>query len=33
MREVMAQDPFARRGLVDDVRITEWLPVMGVFND
>lgn len=33
VREVMAQDPFARQGLLDEVRITQWLPVMGVFND
>ncbi|UYP20592.1 YciI family protein [Rhodococcus sp. Z13] len=30
--EVMAQDPFAKRGLIDAVRITGWNPVMGVFN-
>ncbi|NLE82036.1 MAG: hypothetical protein GX610_21160 [Rhodococcus sp.] len=30
--ELMAQDPFAQRNLVDAVRITQWLPVMGVFN-
>ncbi|NLV77972.1 MAG: hypothetical protein GXY65_01255 [Rhodococcus sp.] len=32
-RELMSQDPFARAGLVDAVRITGWQPVMGVFND
>lgn len=31
-RELMAQDPFAQRDLVDAVRITGWNPVMGVFN-
>ncbi|MCK8672338.1 YciI family protein [Rhodococcus sp. HM1] len=30
--ELMAQDPFAQRNLVDAVRITGWQPVMGVFN-
>ncbi|MEE2031060.1 YciI family protein [Rhodococcus chondri] len=32
-RELMAQDPFAQADLIDAVRITGWLPVMGVFND
>lgn len=31
-RELMAQDPFSQRDLVDAVRITGWNPVMGVFN-
>ncbi|MFZ2527049.1 MAG: YciI family protein [Rhodococcus sp. (in: high G+C Gram-positive bacteria)] len=30
--ELMGQDPFAQRSLVDAVRITAWQPVMGVFN-
>ena len=31
-RDLMAQDPFAQRGLVDAVRITAWTPVMGAFS-
>lgn len=31
-QDLMSQDPFARRDLVDAVRITGWNPVMGVFN-
>ncbi|MDV2475825.1 hypothetical protein F8M49_11510 [Rhodococcus zopfii] len=30
--ELMTQDPFAQRNLIDAVRITGWQPVMGVFN-
>ncbi|WP_338892600.1 YciI family protein [Rhodococcus sovatensis] len=29
---VFAHDPFARAGLVEDVRITEWKPAMGEFS-
>lgn len=32
-REVLAQDPFAVHGLIDDVRIKAWQPVMGVFTN
>lgn len=32
-RDLMAQDPFAQRDLIDSVRITGWNPVMGVFSD
>ncbi|MGA9872845.1 MAG: YciI family protein [Rhodococcus sp. (in: high G+C Gram-positive bacteria)] len=29
---LFAHDPFARAGLVDDVRITEWAPATGEFS-
>ena len=31
MSTLLAADPFAREGLIDDVRLVEWLPVMGTF--
>lgn len=29
--ELLAQDPFAREKLIDDVRAVEWQPVLGAF--
>ncbi|MEV6137011.1 YciI family protein [Nocardia sp. NPDC051990] len=31
LEQLLAQDPFAREHLIDDVRAVEWLPVMGAF--
>ncbi|WP_433656558.1 YciI family protein [Nocardia sp. CA-128927] len=28
---LLAQDPFAQQKLIDDVRVVEWLPVLGAF--
>lgn len=33
VRELFTQDPFARAGLVDAARFTEWTPVMGLLSD
>ncbi|WP_405165770.1 YciI family protein [Nocardia sp. NBC_01499] len=30
--ELLAEDPFARQQLIDDVRVVEWLPVLGAFT-
>lgn len=29
---LFSHDPFARAGLIDDVRITQWTPAMGEFS-
>ncbi|MGQ4614856.1 YciI family protein [Nocardia sp. R7R-8] len=31
LKDLLAQDPFARENLVDDVRAAEWAPVFGAF--
>ncbi|GAA5082980.1 YciI family protein [Nocardia iowensis] len=31
LNALLAQDPFAREQLIDDVRVVEWQPVMGTF--
>ena len=31
--ELIASDPFAEHGLIDNLTITEWDPIFGVFND
>ncbi|MEU4340494.1 YciI family protein [Nocardia sp. NPDC023852] len=31
LKELLTRDPFAREGLIDDVRAVEWAPVMGAF--
>jgi uncharacterized protein YciI len=33
MAELLAQDPFAQRGLIDAVRYVEWLPALGAFAE
>ncbi|PXX54653.1 hypothetical protein DFR70_12494 [Nocardia tenerifensis] len=32
LRALLARDPFAREGLIDEVRVVEWLPVLGAFT-
>ncbi|SEK34498.1 YciI family protein [Rhodococcus maanshanensis] len=32
-RSLFTNDPFARAGLVEAARFTEWVPVMGQFSD
>ncbi|MFD4366620.1 YciI family protein [Rhodococcus sp. NPDC058521] len=32
VRTLFTHDPFARAGLVEDSRITEWVPVMGAIS-
>ncbi|MFI6045789.1 YciI family protein [Nocardia sp. NPDC051321] len=31
LQTLLAADPFARERLIDDVRVVEWLPVLGAF--
>ncbi|MEU7629181.1 YciI family protein [Nocardia sp. NPDC049220] len=31
LRDLLAQDPFVRENLVDDVRAIEWRPAVGAF--
>ncbi|GAB2723594.1 YciI family protein [Nocardia thraciensis] len=31
MEKLLAEDPFARQGLIDDKRFMEWRPVLGAF--
>ncbi|KIA65218.1 YciI family protein [Nocardia vulneris] len=31
LHALLAVDPFAREQLIDDVRVVEWLPVLGAF--
>lgn len=33
MEKLLAEDPFARQGLIDAKRFVEWQPVMGAFAD
>ncbi|WP_054814192.1 YciI family protein [Nocardia arizonensis] len=33
LEKLLTNDPFAREGLIEEVRVVEWLPVMGVFAD
>lgn len=33
MKELLTRDPFARRGLIDEIRVVEWQPVLGAFTD
>ncbi|WP_040791185.1 YciI family protein [Nocardia paucivorans] len=33
MKELLTRDPFARRELIDEVRVVEWQPVLGTFAD
>ncbi|MFC4602924.1 YciI family protein [Rhodococcus kronopolitis] len=33
MLALLAQDPFARDGLIDAVRCVEWNPIMGLLSD
>ncbi|MBF6132510.1 hypothetical protein IU501_05795 [Nocardia otitidiscaviarum] len=33
MPKLLAQDPFAQLGLIEEVRFVEWLPVMGAFAE
>ncbi|WP_280306723.1 YciI family protein [Nocardia neocaledoniensis] len=30
---LLAEDPFAKLGLIEAVRVVEWLPVMGAFSE
>ncbi|MFD4430711.1 YciI family protein [Nocardia sp. NPDC058497] len=30
---LLAEDPFAKLGLIEAVRVVEWLPVMGAFAE
>ncbi|WP_028478614.1 YciI family protein [Nocardia sp. CNY236] len=32
LQGLLARDPFAREGLIDDVRVVEWVPVLGAFT-
>ncbi|WP_107658215.1 YciI family protein [Nocardia suismassiliense] len=32
LNALLAEDPFAREKLIDDVRVVEWLPVLGAFT-
>ncbi|MEU6828048.1 YciI family protein [Nocardia beijingensis] len=31
LKDLLAQDPFAREDLIDEVRAVEWAPVFGAF--
>ncbi|MFC4126679.1 YciI family protein [Nocardia rhizosphaerae] len=31
--ELLTADPFALKGLIEAVRVVEWLPVMGAFSE
>ena len=31
LRDLLTNDPFAREKLIEDVRVVEWLPVLGAF--
>ncbi|MBF6225532.1 hypothetical protein IU470_10485 [Nocardia abscessus] len=31
LKNLLAQDPFARENLIDDVRAVEWAPIFGAF--
>ncbi|MEU4418327.1 YciI family protein [Nocardia salmonicida] len=33
LTELLSNDPFAKLGLIDAVRVVEWLPVMGAFAE
>ncbi|RMI28528.1 YciI family protein [Nocardia stercoris] len=33
LAEILTADPFAREGLIEAVRITEWLPIMGALAE
>ncbi|TQM31593.1 YciI family protein [Nocardia bhagyanarayanae] len=33
LKDLLAQDPFARESLIDAVRAVEWSPIMGAFAD
>ncbi|MFE1595763.1 YciI family protein [Nocardia sp. NPDC058705] len=33
LTELLSNDPFARLGLIEAVRVVEWLPVMGAFAE
>ncbi|MFI6866941.1 YciI family protein [Nocardia sp. NPDC050406] len=33
LANLLPQDPFAKLGLIEDVRAVEWLPVMGAFTE
>ncbi|MFI2472220.1 YciI family protein [Nocardia xishanensis] len=32
LKDLLAEDPFAREGLIDAVRAVEWQPIMGSFS-
>ncbi|MBF6335857.1 hypothetical protein IU450_08155 [Nocardia abscessus] len=31
LKDLLAQDPFARENLIDDVRAVQWAPIFGAF--
>ncbi|MFC9963529.1 MULTISPECIES: YciI family protein [Nocardia] len=33
LEQLLTEDPFAKLGLIEDVRVVEWLPVMGAFSE
>jgi uncharacterized protein YciI len=33
LEDLIATDPFAQHGLIDDMTVKEWDPIFGVFND
>ncbi|MFD3703017.1 YciI family protein [Nocardia sp. NPDC058658] len=33
LTELLSNDPFAKLGLIEAVRVVEWLPVMGAFAE
>ncbi|GAD82080.1 hypothetical protein FEK33_23295 [Nocardia asteroides NBRC 15531] len=33
LTELLGEDPFALKGLIEAVRVVEWLPVMGAFAE
>ncbi|WP_194824294.1 YciI family protein [Nocardia sp. XZ_19_231] len=33
LTDLLSNDPFAKLGLIDAVRVVEWLPVMGAFAE
>ncbi len=33
LTERLAEDPFARADLIADVRVTEWMPIMGLLAE
>ncbi|MEV6224083.1 YciI family protein [Nocardia fluminea] len=33
LTDLLTDDPFAKLGLIDAVRVVEWLPVMGAFAE
>ncbi|MBF6436019.1 YciI family protein [Nocardia cyriacigeorgica] len=32
LRTLLAEDPFARRNLITEVRVNEWLPIFGAMS-